>query len=388
MEPTAVKSAASNTAWGNPAPLATRSGKLFLPYCSDNKNVLLIESSTFGRSWSVPRNISSQVLDPSWTNSSQGWYGGFRWVATGPPGAIELENGRLLVPADIQTPPTNSCHNPYSQVGRRLGRSSGFRNGFSALRSSDGRACTQALAMFSDDGGTHWQHSRDLIIQGSETQFVQLRNGSVLANTRTHDNPDDSRINYRWMARSDDSGTSWPAHLRWPLLDIRAESDCEASMILMHPGSADPEEELLVLSHTWGSGLSSSLMDRDNLTLHISRDGGRRWEFHEQVYAGPAQYSSLAALNSTHVGLLWFSGDPGCYVTDSLQGQVFTTHRIRLKTDEGAAGYPANSGVAPSEFLCKNASSDWPLPCQRVSASWQLQMFPPLSCCRAQALHA
>jgi len=178
------------------------------------------------------------------------------------------------------------------------------------------------------DKGVTWHHSANLIIQGSETQFVQLANGSVLANTRSHDNPDGTRINHRWMARSDDFGRTWPEALRWPLLDIRAESDCEASMVLVPP-SAVHAQELLVLSHTWGSGQSSSLMARGNLTLHTSTDGGRRWSFHAQVYAGHAQYSSLATLNETHVGLLWFAGDPGCYRAGDGQGQVFTVHRVR-----------------------------------------------------------
>ena len=47
------------------------------------------------------------------------------------------------------------------------------------------------------------------------------------------------------------------------------------------------------------------------------------------MYAGHAQYSSLAVLNETHVGLLWFAGDIGCYRAGDGQGQVFTVHRVR-----------------------------------------------------------
>jgi len=103
--------------------------------------VLLMESADFGRTYTTPRNISSQVLDAAWTRSKPGWDGGFRWVATGPPGGIELANGRLLVPADIQTAPTPNCSNPYTLRQKRSGLGAG---------AGDGKGCTQALSMYSD----------------------------------------------------------------------------------------------------------------------------------------------------------------------------------------------------------------------------------------------
>ena len=41
------------------------------------------------------------------------------------------------------------------------------------------------------------------------------------------------------------------------------------------------------------------------MTIWRSSDGGVRWELAHVVYPGPAAYSSLAAINSTSVGLAY-----------------------------------------------------------------------------------
>ena len=106
---------------GNSAVVQDRStGKILVPFCRNNLQVLLTESTddgtpivillhvfiyrAKGASWSAPFNITN-VVHPSW-----------RWVgtgsllvdqhgvivahtSTGPPASVQLESGRILVPA-------------------------------------------------------------------------------------------------------------------------------------------------------------------------------------------------------------------------------------------------------------------------------------------------
>ena len=72
---------------GNPAPvLEELSGKVILLFSRDNKQIFTIESGDEGVSWGVPRNISASTTNPEW---------GF--VATGPPGGIQLPSGRIII---------------------------------------------------------------------------------------------------------------------------------------------------------------------------------------------------------------------------------------------------------------------------------------------------
>src|SRR5438552_1926843 len=78
-----------NTA-GNPCPVVDRqTGTIWLPFCRNNREVLVTFSRDEGETWSKPENITSQVSEPRWT-----------WYATGPGHGIQLRDGRLLVPCD------------------------------------------------------------------------------------------------------------------------------------------------------------------------------------------------------------------------------------------------------------------------------------------------
>jgi hypothetical protein len=67
----------------------SKRGVLLLPCCRNNTNVLLLNSTDSGLTWSLPRDLTSQVSQPSWS-----------WYATGPPGGVQLASGRLLVPSN------------------------------------------------------------------------------------------------------------------------------------------------------------------------------------------------------------------------------------------------------------------------------------------------
>lgn len=84
---------------GNPAPVWDAHTKtLFLPCCRNNQDVLLLNSTDMGKTWSQrPVDITAQVKAPQWT-----------WYATGPPGGMQLNStGRLVVPSDHTEGPSH-----------------------------------------------------------------------------------------------------------------------------------------------------------------------------------------------------------------------------------------------------------------------------------------
>ena len=53
---------------GNPCPVVDReTGTIWLPFCRDNRDVLLTKSTDDGVTWSDPVDITADVKKPDWT---------------------------------------------------------------------------------------------------------------------------------------------------------------------------------------------------------------------------------------------------------------------------------------------------------------------------------
>lgn len=116
----------TNVTIGNAAPVLLSTGRILLPFCRNNVEAAVLYSDDAGHRWATLANISQP---PAWT-----------WVATGPPGSLELSpGGRILVPADHQDP-------------------------------KDG---TGSHTFFSDDGGLTWAVST-YVTGGDECQAAPL----------------------------------------------------------------------------------------------------------------------------------------------------------------------------------------------------------------------
>lgn len=234
---------------GNPCPLQDRdTGSIFLAFCRNNLEVFLLESVDDGASWSTARNITDVV-------------GSHLWVATGPPGGVQLSTGRLLVPGD-----------------------------HGVKTSSD----TVSFVMYSDDHGVTWQLGGQINPPTSgdypnECQAVDLGNNHVLVNAR---NPS----TYRFQALSTDGGQTFEpttiTTLREPV------NGCEGSMIGF--------DGTLFFSNP-ASYTSSA---RANLTLHTSVNQGVSWQLHSIIQPSSAMYSSLAVVNGRVVVLYEYGTVP------------------------------------------------------------------------------
>ena len=142
----------------------------------------------------------------------------------------------------------------------------------------------------SDDHGATWRLGGSTPTdQLNECAVAELPDGELLLNMRNYDRSKRARA----LSRSVDGGATWSAVERHPDLP---EPICQASMIALDQGRR------LVFSNP------ASATGRVAMTVRTSDDGGRTWTAGTLLHAGPAAYSSLAALEKGRVACLYECG--------------------------------------------------------------------------------
>lgn len=106
-----------------------------------------------------------------------------------------------------------------------------------------------------------------------------------------------TRAGVRQFSWSHDDGSSWsePIQSSFNQGQKYAGGSCEGSTVNLPRGG-------LVFSTPF------STQGRENMTVFKSEDSGLSWQLVRQVDPGASAYSSLVALNSTHVGLVYEAG--------------------------------------------------------------------------------
>eukprot|EP00928_Gymnodinium_smaydae_P065299 TRINITY_DN48464_c0_g1_i1.p1 TRINITY_DN48464_c0_g1~~TRINITY_DN48464_c0_g1_i1.p1 ORF type:complete len:543 (-),score=66.25 TRINITY_DN48464_c0_g1_i1:136-1707(-) len=238
---------------GNFAPVQDRtSSRLLMPFTRGNWEFWFTSSDDDGRTWEEPKHLSD--LKPATWN----------WVGFGPPAAIQLTRGRIVVPL-------HASRKPYFEAGAL---------GFAAV-------------VYSDDGGDNWKGPIE-VSEGiapfltcswaNENQVAQLADGSLLMNART-------LCGGRLQSRSFDHGETWSELVR---VDMpQPLNGCEGSLIALHGSSR------VVFSGVYGNA-------RKNLSLWAS-ESGEHWTPRFVVDSGPSAYSSLAQLSDDSIGIVWES---------------------------------------------------------------------------------
>lgn len=244
---------------GNPCPLQdTTTGTLWLPFCRDNRAVLIASSDDDGQTWSKPRDISAEVVPPNWT-----------WVATGPGIGIQLQRGerkgRLVIPSDQRA------------------------------KMPDGEHWSSHM-MFSDDHGKTWKISTPIEAGGNECQVIERLDGSLLVNTRMQGNFE----GWRGTATSTDGGATWSAITQEKQLSC---PKCQGSMLRYS------DTQLLVSNPNPGAPFDGKPKGRRiDLTIRLSTDDGKTWPVAKLLHAGPSAYSSLGRLADGTVLCLYEGG--------------------------------------------------------------------------------
>lgn len=254
---------------GNPCPVVDRdTGVVWLPFCRDNRDVLLTKSVDDGKTWTEPVDITASVKRPDW-----GWY------ATGPGVGLQLDGdehaGRLVVPCD---------HGPEIDGD------------------ADRPPVSYSHVFYSDDHGESWHLGESVAPHTDECAVVELSDGRLLASMRNEMTDEEGAVrNRRAVAYSDDGGESWDDV---SVDDGLVDPVCQAG--LLRYGESDDGDVVLFSN-------PASASDRVNLTVRVSEDGGTSWSSGHTLHAGPSAYSCLTRLPDGDVGCLYECGEETPY---------------------------------------------------------------------------
>jgi sialidase-1 len=140
-----------------------------------------------------------------------------------------------------------------------------------------------AMALYSDDRGVTWNSSDPFPLRGTgESGLVELKDGTIYHNSRTHMRPGNRRIAY-----SRDGGETWvDEHEDDELFDGPPDVyGCKAGLLRLPYDGHD----ILLFS------APGSRETRTDITVWVSFDGGKNWPVHRLIKKGPGNYTWLAA---------------------------------------------------------------------------------------------
>lgn len=207
--------------------------------------LVLATSDDDGQTWSKPRNITREVKDPAW-----------RLVLAGPGTGITTRDGTLVFPGQFK----------------------------------DARNVPHSTLIWSKDRGATWQIGTGVKDKTTESQLVELADGSIMINCR------DDRGGARTVATTRDLGRTWQFH---PTdREALPESVCMASLLRLDL----PEGPRLLFSNP------ATTRGRHTMTVKVSADDGLTWPEHRHTVYDARNglgYSCLAPADATHVGVLY-----------------------------------------------------------------------------------
>lgn len=277
---------------GNPAPVIDfedpryPKGRLFLFYNvgndhegevrkgKGNRTVWFVTSADQGKTWTEPKEITTEVhrpnkpeINPSW-NFKEDW----RSYANTPGHAMQIKEGkfkgRIFVAANHSAGDPQSAAKDY-----------------------------QAHGYFTDDHGDSFKLGQTVTYLGSnESTAAELSGNRIMMNSRNQQGNERARI----ISISSDGGATWDStyvdhHLPDPVNQgsILTIGKKKGKNILAFSNAADQKH-------------------RDNLTLRISFDDGSTWTKNIVVdkstpdYKGSwTAYSDIVQLGKSHIGILY-----------------------------------------------------------------------------------
>jgi len=255
----------------NITPIADKNGTVHVLFQVNYANAYYIKSTDEGKTWSAPIDIT-YVFDLF--KKDYDW----KVLAPGPAHAIQMTNGRLLVPVWL-------CIPDRSKPG------------------GDHRPSCVAT-IYSDDNGKTWKrgdiisnnldmpaNSNDTIINPNESVVVQLTDGSIMINMRNESDSNRRLISY---SKNGISGWSKPAFdndLFEPvcmasLIRVTGKGDDKPRLIFANPDSRNNQIQVRKNSRV--------NKPRENITARLSYDEGKTWPVHKVMHARGSGYSDLA----------------------------------------------------------------------------------------------
>lgn len=227
--------------------------------------VLLVNSTDDGVTWSQPINITGQIKDPAW-----------QLLLQGPGRGITLSDGTLVFPAQFKSD-----------------------TGVPAI--DGGQYTCHSTIIYSKDGGNSWQIGTGAKSNTTEAQVVELSNGSLMLNMRDDRNRAEKGItNGRAVSVTGDMGRTWTVH---PSSNSELpEPNCMASIISADLRVDGLQKKVLFFSNP------NDKSDRIRMTLKASFDEGFSWPeecWIELFRPAGYGYSCLTMVDENTLGILY-----------------------------------------------------------------------------------
>ena len=217
---------------------------------------VMAKSEDDGLTWSQPINITEQCKNPAWNLFFQG-----------PGRGITLADGTLVFPAQFK----DDQKVPYSTI------------------------------IYSKDHGKTWSVGAGAKSNTTESQIVQLTDGSLMLNMRDDRNKTEKGDNNgRAVAITRDLGQTWTVHSSSN--SALPESNCQASILAAKVMVDGISRDVLFFSNP------NDKISRAHMTLKVSLDQGTTWPIAYQTELNSADsfgYSCLTMVDDHTIGILY-----------------------------------------------------------------------------------
>ena len=155
---------------------------------------------------------------------------------------------------------------------------------------------------YSLDHGRTWKTSNPAYHNATESNAVELTDGSIMLNMRDNTNKGNTQTNGRRISTTDDLGQTWTEHPTSKKALV--EPTCMGSLYRHYYTENGERKSILLFVNPSDTSI------RDKITLKVSFDDGMSWPEKYWImldqFRSPA-YSSITSIDEQSVGILFES---------------------------------------------------------------------------------